>query len=464
MRKGCVRFVLVSVATFAALTAGWGAALKPEDGEAPWERAVLLGLLGLATVLSLLGLRRQSSELRLIRAASQGLPPIDGERAAAIVTLHPTTDAVLTAPFTGRPALVFSYGVSKMATVLPRHGKSRRTTVTIYEGDAMAPCEVRTPFGAVRMLEPPVLGAVSRTCKGPDAVARATAYLDTTSFVEAVSPGNLGEVKREVEARQRESLSSTGGFRTDCRISNPEARLESPFDLRNWDLEETLFSPDETVTLVGRYDAARGGFASVPTDALDGVFLSRGGAAEASRERLLGVRLLSGLAVVLLAVQAVVGGSPLLARARERAAARAVEEAIPVVRRLFSAAERGDADTVRRLLRKGADAALRDEDGQSLSHVAKDAATLEVLLDGGAPVDARNGWGATPLTVAADDGDLERVKLLLARGADPNARDESEAVPLLHTTDPAIRAALAAAGARDPYASPAPSPSPSPGP
>ncbi len=461
MNQGCVRFLLLSAVVAAALTAAWAFALKPADGELPWERAAILGLFGLGTVLSAKSVLKQRTEIRLLEDARRGIPPTDGMRGAAIGELHPTTETVLTAPFSATPALIYSYVVSRMAEVTPPHGKRHMTTVKAYEGDAMAPCEVRTAFGAVRILEPPILATAGKTHEGPEAVAHATAYLDAAPFVEVVCPGTVGEMRRKVEAEERESLAATGGYRYDGRISNPHALLESPIDLRTWELSETCFAPGESVTLLGRYDDSLCGFTAVPTDVLAGVALCKGSVAENVRRKRMGVRFLTAVAVVLLAVQAVVAGRDVRDRMKERAARVAEEEAVPVVVRLFRSVERGDVDAFRRLLRKGADPRSLDQDGQALSHVAPNEAMLKLVLDAGAPVDAPNSWGATPLTLAVEGKDLARVKLLLARGADPNARDETGGAPLAYAQDPAIRAALVAAGARDPYDAPT-SPTPQP--
>jgi Ankyrin repeats (many copies) len=60
-----------------------------------------------------------------------------------------------------------------------------------------------------------------------------------------------------------------------------------------------------------------------------------------------------------------------------------------------------------------------------------DLAKVTLLLDEGkASVDERDGAGRTPLMIAVDQGRLDMVRLLLGRGADPNAADKTGLAPL----------------------------------
>src|SRR5437764_9604206 len=63
--------------------------------------------------------------------------------------------------------------------------------------------------------------------------------------------------------------------------------------------------------------------------------------------------------------------------------------------------------------------------GEDLLAAAKkgDAKTVKALLDKGAPVNAKNPYGATALYFAVDKGHLEVVKVLLQHKADVNAKD-----------------------------------------
>jgi hypothetical protein len=53
-----------------------------------------------------------------------------------------------------------------------------------------------------------------------------------------------------------------------------------------------------------------------------------------------------------------------------------------------------------------------------------DVEKVKALLDKGADVNARSPYGATPLFFACDRGSVEVVQVLLARGADVNAKDK----------------------------------------
>ncbi|MBL8064521.1 MAG: ankyrin repeat domain-containing protein [Chthonomonadaceae bacterium] len=87
-------------------------------------------------------------------------------------------------------------------------------------------------------------------------------------------------------------------------------------------------------------------------------------------------------------------------------------------------------DVVRTLLRAGSDPEWRDKHGQAALHQAVDGdwgspTSVGELLAHGVEVDSRDSLGQTPLMLAAGRGGVECVRLLLAAGADPKARDRA---------------------------------------
>jgi ankyrin repeat protein len=103
---------------------------------------------------------------------------------------------------------------------------------------------------------------------------------------------------------------------------------------------------------------------------------------------------------------------------------------------LHLAAFFGHAPAARLLLEHGADPALRSRHqfikvtplhSAVAREGAADVETAKVLIEGGAPIGAREEGGHTPLHSAASNGSRPMVELLLANGADPlAARDDGK--------------------------------------
>ncbi|CAG0901670.1 unnamed protein product [Cyprideis torosa] len=98
---------------------------------------------------------------------------------------------------------------------------------------------------------------------------------------------------------------------------------------------------------------------------------------------------------------------------------------------LFYATENNHHSVVEVLLAHEADPNITNEaDGTSPLHHAKSAKTAELLIAKGAEVNAKDKKGRTPLIVATDNDRHSVVDALLAHGADPNVTHKDGRSPL----------------------------------
>lgn len=89
---------------------------------------------------------------------------------------------------------------------------------------------------------------------------------------------------------------------------------------------------------------------------------------------------------------------------------------------------------IRERLAAGDDVGLADGQGFTALHFAAQQSQTEAvreLLEAGAPVDAQDRFGNTPLWRAVFDsrGEVATVELLLRAGADPNSVNSAGATP-----------------------------------
>lgn len=106
-------------------------------------------------------------------------------------------------------------------------------------------------------------------------------------------------------------------------------------------------------------------------------------------------------------------------------------DAVPLV----DAARRGDAATVRALVRRQpALVNVAAADGMTALHYAvraNDVAMVQVLLRAKADAKAASRYGITPLALAAQNGSAELIELLAKAGADVNAQAQDGQTPLM---------------------------------
>jgi ankyrin repeat protein/serine/threonine protein kinase len=92
---------------------------------------------------------------------------------------------------------------------------------------------------------------------------------------------------------------------------------------------------------------------------------------------------------------------------------------------VYQAVERGDTKTVRHYLDLGISANSR-VNNQNLLHLAGSKEVAELLIDRGADVKAKDVFGLTPLHFAAAYDRIEVAQTLIAKGADINAHSEHD--------------------------------------
>ena len=84
-----------------------------------------------------------------------------------------------------------------------------------------------------------------------------------------------------------------------------------------------------------------------------------------------------------------------------------------------------------KLLAAGADVSVLDRQGQMPLHNAESVDVVRMLLDGGAPVDARSFDAKTPLLRAAEAGNFDKARVLLEEGSNVRTKAEN-GVSVLH--------------------------------
>lgn len=90
---------------------------------------------------------------------------------------------------------------------------------------------------------------------------------------------------------------------------------------------------------------------------------------------------------------------------------------------IFEAVKKSDVGAVKKYVAQGVDVNVKNQQGASPLHLAKNVSVAKLLINAGANVNAKvSGLGITPLQMAAMDGRTDIAKLLITAGADDPAR------------------------------------------
>jgi ankyrin repeat protein len=118
---------------------------------------------------------------------------------------------------------------------------------------------------------------------------------------------------------------------------------------------------------------------------------------------------------------------------------------------LLAAVKANDTKQLQSLLHSGASAAITNDRGDPLLHIACERAAavdcVQVLLASGADIEARGYHGRTALHTAAIWNAEAALNMLLAKGASAHAADEVKQTPLYYAKTSSIIAELVRCGA-----------------
>ena len=466
---------------YAALFAGYYWWIGPQF-DPPWVYVGVgvVALIAAGSLGALINARMYYRDWSLLAAARHNLPWVDGRWTAACGEIHPLAEPLI-APFSGEECVMCEYDAARASRGTRANGEGNAGSD--FAGFLMNPSVIRTKTGDVRLLGFPNLDAFAERHLGSYEAARNAAMFFATSEFEDYSglklvtvvgaiqdawkdddglvrknlrlgklqpaglfPRSLLDVLEKLPAGEPAAAAAEGSNlaeeEQDADLEDEEFDGEEfdgeefdgeEFDDEEFDddelddesgeaevesaalpvLKEKRVKVGEKVCAIGIYSAARGGLIPGGLGADHFIRLMRGGVETAERKARASVfsHLLGGLIVFVLVNAATYG--VLIANRHHPAAVGARQ------REAFSAAQKGDAALLAKLASRRIDVNAR-ESGRTMLHVTDSGECARVLLAHGADKDARSDEGRTPLMEAAFYGRREVVQELLAAKAAVN--------------------------------------------
>ena len=357
------------------------------------------GTVGLGGISNLIFVRRDT---RAFRRAARHEPFADGTIVVAAGPIRPS-GLPLTSPFSRRPCVAYEYDVMRPSQSTSSDGDGAGADLA---GFAMGASTIETPSGGVRLLGFPMLDEFPKTrTPGRELADRVRAYAASAPFERLT-----GLAKLRMFSELDDALADDDGIvRKDFRLTDDPI----PYEQRR--ISERVVDVGQQVCAVGYYDAAKR--ALVPR----GATVNRlwPGTADAVHARLVKeARSHARTGLVLFAVShAILAGAFYLSETRY---ARMSEREQVSAMRL--AIQDDDLAALERVIHRGANPNAVDADGDAVLLDVRKAAMVAALARLGANVNVRDpDDGSTPLIHAVSDGDVERVRVLLAAGADVHA-------------------------------------------
>jgi len=245
IKKGCAIAAVILLGLFG----GYFTLLHGKIETMPALILSLFGAIGLVMVVSQLkAVIFGSGDSGALKRAEQGLPLEDGREEAVWGPIEPL-GAELEAPFSGQPCVAYEYDAKNPSTT-DSEGDVRPGGSTL-SGFALCPSVIRSSRGDVNLLGFSLLTEFPETVlKDPEDRERAVRYAGSTEFTE-MGITKLGAMLSTMDDAMSDD---DGTVKKDMRM---KAATEA--DLAACTLTEKRIAPGETVTVIGLWDAARGG-------------------------------------------------------------------------------------------------------------------------------------------------------------------------------------------------------------
>ena len=256
MKKTCGTWL--GVYAVVALATGLIAYRRMPDPAVAWPVAIFGGGIAWVAALYFAGIHTKFAKAKMIRRGLSGDTPNDGEKIAAIGRISAAGGVTLTSPLTRTPCVAYRYDI--------RQGTGT-DDFTWYEGFALTPSVIQGRTRNIRLFAWGDLTFPWTFIPAETVCANAEEYIKQTEFQPPTAVNIRATINKSIEIYKDDK----GSVRWD-QIG---VGTESP-NLQVSAYREVLVRPGDTVCVVGRYSAQRGGIVPSDSPMMDAVSIETG--------------------------------------------------------------------------------------------------------------------------------------------------------------------------------------------
>jgi hypothetical protein len=182
------------------------------------------------------GIRNRGAEATMMRLATSGERPADGQKVAIAGTISASFEAI-EAPITKRRCIAYEYNAL---------GPTTDSGVAVYDGFRLVPSTIAGPRGAVRILAAPELAFDFETCTRVEQYDNFSEYAANTEF----TPQTGLNLKAGIALLRGVLADDDGDIRYDIQ-------RDDHANINALQLKERILASGEQVVAIGRYSAAK---------------------------------------------------------------------------------------------------------------------------------------------------------------------------------------------------------------